>query len=74
MMFLVVSTPRPERPSEVASGLGLPGTKHEVSVGTSMLAWGAARLPFSTLKITMYFIKSLMSGRISSLHISILIR
>ena len=43
MLFLVVSTPRPERPSELAetrhlSGLGSRGTKHEAYVGTFMLA------------------------------------
>ena len=48
--------------------------KHEVYVGKAMLAWGGARLRFSTLRITTHFIKSLMSGRTSSLHISILIR
>jgi hypothetical protein len=39
-----------------------------------MLAWGEARSRFSTLRITTHFIKSSMSGRISSLHISIFIR
>jgi hypothetical protein len=79
MLFLVVSAPRPERPSELAQTRQSfwPWIARYEARGVCRQIYarvGRGAVAVFELRITMHFIKSLMSGRISSLHISILIR